>query len=148
PDVGLVAWIVSYGGGSPGLLAAGYGVGPSLESLAVSGARAAYGGLSSIVDLAPTVEAIRDGSPLSPPVLAPAAFCLAGALVLGLAFRASFASREQGTSQAAAVAHTLALGIGVAVLAFAVYWNNSDDQFYFQLTIAPGALLTGVRMDG
>lgn len=147
PGVGLVTWVLSYGGGaSAGLLAAGYGADLSLGAIAVSAARAVYGGLSSIVDLAPPVATIRDGGTLTPLSLVPVALCLAGVLVVGVALRDSLAARGPNVPESAAVAPLLALGIAAAVFAFAVYWNNSDDQFYFQLSIATGVLLTRVRL--
>jgi hypothetical protein len=35
----------------------------------------------------------------------------------------------------------------IAILGFGIYWNNSDDQFYFQLAVAFGALVTTVPVD-
>ena len=148
-EVGPVSWILSYGGAaSPGLLAAGYGADLSVRAISVSAARAVYGSLSSIVDLAPVVEAIRDGKALTPATLAPVAGCLAGVLVLVLALRDSLAAQGPGAPEAKRIAPLLAAGIGIAVFTFAIYWNNSDDQFYFQLGIAMGALLTGIRLRG
>ncbi|HEX7090797.1 MAG TPA: hypothetical protein VF192_11725 [Longimicrobiales bacterium] len=148
-EVGPVSWITSYGGdASPGLLAAGYGADLSVRAITVSTARAVYGSLSSIVDLAPVVEAIRDGRTLTPASLAPLAFCLAGVLVLVLALRDSLVAPDPDAPGTRGIAPLLAAGIGIAVFTFAVYWNNSDDQFYFQLGIAMGALLTGIRLRG
>jgi hypothetical protein len=44
----------------------------------------------------------------------------------------------------AQVALRVAIGIAGAVVLFGLYWNNSDDQFFFQLSAAVGMLTAAV----
>ncbi|MES1241274.1 MAG: hypothetical protein ABUT39_06605 [Acidobacteriota bacterium] len=125
PSQSPLEWLTRYGGGGqPSRVEAAYGVEPGLAGLAESTLRAGYGAACALVDLAPSVAAFRDGQPIGPTViLGLLAFAASLVLLTGL----------QG--------NRLLVGAwAVAVLAFGIFWNNSDDQFYFQLSVAFGAL--------
>lgn len=125
---GFVDWMTSYAGGvHPDRVSQAYGMTDLLESTA----RALYGSACALVDLAPVVAAFRD-QPMDPTVpLRAAAFLTAcGALL--------FARGRPALLLAGVLAAT--------VLAFGIYWDNSDDQFYVQLAVAFGAL--GARLRG
>lgn len=118
-------WLTRYGGGSqPSRVESAYGLQPGVAGLAESTLRAGYGVACALVDLAPAVAAFRDGLPIGPAVI----------LSL-LAFAASLTILTGLKDNVLLVAVWVA-----AVLAFGIFWNNSDDQFYFQLSVAFGAL--------
>jgi hypothetical protein len=122
---GPLAWLTRYGGGDqPSRVESAYGLEPGLAGLEESTVRAVYGAACALVDLAPAVAAFRDGLPVGPSV------------ILGLlAFAASL------TLLAGLRGNALLVGVwAAAVLAFGIFWNNSDDQFYVQLSVAFGAL--------
>jgi hypothetical protein len=123
-------WLTRYGGGSqPARMEAAYGVEPTLMGLAVSTARALYGSACALVDLAPAVATFRDGLPVTPAVVFSLLAFAAASLLMAHALRDGSEST------------LLLVGVwAAAVLAFGIYWNNSDDQFYFQLSVAFGAL--------
>ncbi len=124
---GFLDWMTRYGGGSdtPRVEAA-YG----MTDFFVSTARALYGSACALVDLTPLVAAFRDQMDLTVPLRA-AAFLAACCALLFARDRSAL----------------LLAGIwAAAVLAFGIYWNNSDDQFYVQLAVAFGAL--GARLRG
>jgi hypothetical protein len=126
-------WLTRYGGGSqPSRVEFAYGLEPGLAGLAESALRAGYGAVCSLVDLAPAVAAFRDGLPVGPAViLSLLAFAAALVLLTGL--------KDKDT--------LLLVGAwSAAVLAFGIFWNNSDDQFYFQLSVAFGALAARMPM--
>ena len=125
---GFLEWMTRYGGGSvPVRVEQAYG----MTDLFVSAARALYGSACALVDLAPLVAAFRDHQiDLTVPLRA-AAFLAACCALLFARDRAAL----------------LLAGVwAAAVLAFGIYWNNSDDQFYVQLAVAFGAL--GARLRG
>lgn len=116
---------------------AGYGIELSARGMGEALLRAGYGSASALVDLTPLAAAVRDRQ-------APAA----GAFLGGLAFLAAaggmlaaFASCARASASAA---HRdtgwLALVWFVPILGFGFLWNNSDDQFYFQLAPVFGLL--------
>ncbi|HVG08498.1 MAG TPA: hypothetical protein VNM67_12385 [Thermoanaerobaculia bacterium] len=127
PTPHVLNWMTRYGGGSvPARVEAAYG----MADLFVSTARALYGSACALVDLAPLVAAFRDQMDLTVPLRA-AAFIAACCALLFVRDRSAL----------------LLAGIwAAAVLAFGIYWNNSDDQFYVQLAVAFGAL--GARLRG
>jgi hypothetical protein len=124
---GFLDWMTRYGGGSvPSRVEAAYGMTDLLESMG----RALYGSACALVDLAPLVAAFRDQMDLTVPLRATAFLAACCALLFA-----------RGRSA------LLLAGIwAAAVLAFGIYWNNSDDQFYVQLAVAFGAL--GARLRG
>jgi hypothetical protein len=126
---GPLDWLTRYSGGSQtSRVESAYGMEPGLAGAAESTIRAGYGAACALVDLAPAVAAFRDGLPIGPAVIfSLLAFAAASiALLSGL-------SRDRDT--------LLLVGAWTAaVLGFGIFWNNSDDQFYFQLSVAFGAL--------
>lgn len=133
---GFLAWLTRYGGGQ-GRVSEAYGLVPSWDGLVESVLRAGYGTASALVDLIPIAAAVRDRQPPAPTaILGSLAFLAAGAALLhGL--------RKADRSTLLLTATWLA-----AILGFGVFWNNSDDQFYFQLAPIFGALaarITGKR---
>ena len=127
PTPDILDWMTRYGGGSvPARVEAAYG----MTDLFVSTARALYGSACALVDLTPVVAAFRDQMDWTVPLRA-AAFLAACCALLFVRDRTAL----------------LLAGIWTAaVLAFGIYWNNSDDQFYVQLAVAFGAL--GARLQG
>ncbi|HWN41483.1 MAG TPA: hypothetical protein VNW71_04645 [Thermoanaerobaculia bacterium] len=124
---GFLDWMTRYSGGSvPIRVEAAYG----MTDLFVSTTRALYGSACALVDLAPLVAAFRDQMDLTVPLRAAAFLAACCALIFA-----------RGRS-----ALILAGIWAAAVLAFGIYWNNSDDQFYVQLAVAFGAL--GARLRG
>jgi hypothetical protein len=136
--VGFLSWLTGYGGGlAPLRLSLVYGAEVSPEGIAMATARALYGAASALVDLAPAVAVWRDRQPLGfEAVLRCAAFLAATAALLhGL--RTAIRSPGEPANRGALL---LTIAWLVAVLGFGIFWNNSDDQFYFQLAVVFGAL--------
>lgn len=128
---GPLEWLTRYSGGSqPSRVESAYGLQPGLAGLAESTLRAGYGAACALVDLAPAVAAFRDGLPIEPAViLSLLAFIASLTLLTGLKD------------------NVFLVGVWVAaVLAFGIFWNNSDDQFYFQLSVAFGALASRIPL--
>lgn len=144
---GFLGWLTHYGGGqAPGRVSEAYGLVPSLEGLAESAFRAVYGSASALVDLIPAAAAVRDRqAPTPAAILGLLAFLAASAALLhGLrnVLRHPAKPANRGTL-------LLTAGWLAAILGFGVFWNNSDDQFYFQLAPVFGALaarVTGRRL--
>ncbi|HEX6903179.1 MAG TPA: glycosyltransferase family 39 protein [Thermoanaerobaculia bacterium] len=133
---GFLGWLTRYGGGQ-GRVSEAYGLVPSWEGLMESVIRAGYGAASALVDLTPIAAAVRDRQPPTP------------AAVLGsLAFLAAGAALLHGLRKADRKVLLLTAAWLAAILGFGVFWNNSDDQFYFQLAPVFGVLaarITGRR---
>jgi hypothetical protein len=133
----FLGWLIRYGGGRVGERVEGaYGLVRSWRGVGESIVRAVYGAASALVDLTPVAAAVRDHEvPSLRVVLGGLAFLAAGGAMLaglGTAFR----GREEADRGALLiVAAWLA-----AILGFGIFWNNSDDQFYFQLAPAFAAL--------
>ena len=128
---GFLDWMTRYTGGNvPSRVEAAYGTIDLFESTA----RALYGAACALVDLAPMVARFRDSQNLD---LWRAAAFVAGSWALLSALVLSFRDRSDPCNRSA----LLLFGVWTAaVLAFGIYWNNSDDQFYVQLSVAFGAL--------
>lgn len=135
---GFLAWLTRYGGGLPGArVELAYGLVGSWRGVAESVARAFYGTASALVDLTPAVAAVRDRQAPSPmAVLGVLAFLAASAALL----RGLWTALREPAEPANRGALLLALSWLVAILGFGIFWNNSDDQFYFQMAPAFGAL--------
>jgi hypothetical protein len=135
---GFLAWLTRYSGGrQTARLHEAYGLVGSWTGLAESAARSVYGTASALVDLTPVAAAVRDRQPPTLGViLGVIAFLAASAALLyGLATALRQPSQPANRS-------TLMIGAAwlAAILGFGVFWNNSDDQFYFQMAPAFGAL--------
>lgn len=129
---GFLDWMTRYGGGSQlrRVEEHAYGMTDLLESTV----RALYGSACALVDLAPQVAVFRDVLDLN---LWPAGAFAAGSAALFSALLLCLRGRSEPANRAA----LLLVGVwAAAVLAFGIYWNNSDDQFYVQLAVAFAAL--------
>ena len=133
-------WVLHYGGSK--VLqngAAGYGMSMTFHGLIEAVLRASYGSVTALIDIASVAHVLHDSGAWTPRLVLTAGICLAS-LVL-VAVLVSHFVRQQGS----AFPHRLALVIGwtIGVIIFAIYWDNSDDQFYFQLCV-PLAIVAGV----
>jgi hypothetical protein len=141
PGMSWIDWILSYGGGATSRAAAEYGIEWSLAGIAVAGARMAFGAASAVVDQTPGVLTLR-GIERQPLEAGVAVVVLSLAVwFLGTAVRGLWRSCGLGRDRLNLIA-AWALG----VLAFALYWSNSDGQFYFQLAV-PVGIVAGVAAD-
>jgi hypothetical protein len=139
PGRPFVSWLASYSGGaSPARTGLVYGLRWTPGGVASAAAHAAYGAASAAVDLAPAVAAVRDEHVFGRAAVIALAALLA-ALALGGGLWNALSRRGDPRADAALLLQAI---WWPAILAFGVYWNNSDDQFYFQLAVAFGALAT------
>lgn len=138
--VGFPEWVFSYGGGGDGnRLLAGYGTELSLPGLPVVAARAVYGAVSAVVDISPAYAVVRDGTAWN---VAAALSLVATALALGCLLSMLLrVVRVRNQSLEHLLTVVIIVGWGVGILAFGMYWNNSDDQFFFQLAVPVGMLV-------
>jgi hypothetical protein len=137
-EIGLIEWLTSYGGGhTGGQFASSFGIRFTPSGIAVAGARAVYGSALALVDITPSVDMLRFRSVTWDGVLAGVACLAAGALCIAAILYAIAHRTDRRTHHALMLAATFA----AATLVFAFLWNNSDDQFYFQLAIPTGALI-------
>lgn len=136
--VTFLDWMTRYGGGLSGdRVSSAYGVELTPSGVALSTARALYGSASALVDVMPAVGAIRDGQVPGPWELAGVAALLsAGSVLLYGLWRTGGGASPPGQEGG----FLLTLAWLLAILGFGIYWNNSDDQFYFQLAVVFGAL--------
>jgi hypothetical protein len=141
---GFLDWLIRYGGGhqSPRVELA-YGLVHTWKGLEESVIRALYGTASALVDLTPLAAAVRDRqAPSLEVVLGTLAFLAAAAALLhGLSTALAEPSRPANRGVL-----LLTLSWLAAILGFGIFWNNSDDQFYFQM--APAFGLLAARMTG
>jgi hypothetical protein len=130
-------WLTRYGGGRVGERVEGaYGVVRSWAGVGESIARAGYGAASALVDLTPVAAAVRDhAAPSLRVVLGVLAFLAAGTAML-----AGLGTALRGREEADRGALLIVAAWLAAILGFGIFWNNSDDQFYFQLAPAFAAL--------
>jgi hypothetical protein len=134
----FLSWLTHYGGGrQPARFHEAYGLISSWRGLAESALRALYGTASALVDLIPTAAALRDRqAPSLGVIFGVVAFLAASAALLyGLA-----AALREPSNPANRGVLLIAGAWLVAILGFGFFWNNSDDQFYFQMAPAFGAL--------
>jgi hypothetical protein len=134
----LIEWLTGYGGGRQGArVELAYGLVRSWRGGAESVVRACYGMASALVDLTPIAAAVRDRQ-------APSPEAVLGLLVFLAAFAALFHGLWTALREPARPANRdallLTLSWLVAILGFGIFWNNSDDQFYFQMAPAFGVL--------
>lgn len=130
-DPGLLDWLLHYGGGEESSrIVLAYGMAHSWSGLAESTIRAVYGMAGALVDLGPAAAMVRDGTDLSAMIVCGALAFLAGAgaMLCGLwnALSAPSLPSNRGVL-------LLACAWTAAIFGFGIFWNNSDDQFYFQM---------------
>jgi hypothetical protein len=135
---GFLAWMTSYAGGDqPSRVKLAYGMLPSFSGLAQATVRGLYGAACALVDLAPAVATIRDRQPVGwHTIWSLAAFAAAGAVLLYGLLVCRRTPPEPGNRNALLLTCVWLL----AVLSFGILWDNSDDQFYFQLAVVFGVL--------
>ncbi|HEY7213428.1 MAG TPA: hypothetical protein VIC28_02310, partial [Thermoanaerobaculia bacterium] len=135
---GFLAWITLYNGGQqqPRIHEA-YGLIGSWKGLAESVLRAFYGTASALVDLIPTAASVRDRQAPSLAVIFGVVAFLAASAALLYGLRAALREPSQPANRGVLLITSAWL---VAILGFGFFWNNSDDQFYFQMAPAFGAL--------
>lgn len=135
---GFLLWLTRYSGGrQPARIDEAYGLTGSWRGLAESAARALYGTASALVDLSPAAAAVRDRqAPTLGVVLGVVAFLAASAALL-YGLRTALREPSQPANRGVLLITSAWL---VAILGFGFFWNNSDDQFYFQMAPAFGAL--------
>jgi hypothetical protein len=140
PGRPFASWLTSYSGGStPARTGLVYGLRFTPEGVASGVVHAAYGAASAAVDLAPAVAAARDEGAPGRSALIALAWVLAAVALGGGLWNALRAWRQRAEPRAGTVLLLQAIW-WPAILAFGIYWNNSDDQFYFQLAVPFGAL--------
>lgn len=140
----LLTWLSSYGGAQAGTrAAASYGVIPSAAGVGEALVRSAYGAAGSLVDLGPVASAVRDRQALSATAVVAAVAFLAAAAALLVASGRAWRDRPAGRC-----ALLLVLAWSIPFLAFGIFWNNSDAQFFFQLAPAFGILAAWLPAPG
>ncbi|MEA2601769.1 MAG: hypothetical protein QOF89_2761 [Acidobacteriota bacterium] len=141
---GFLAWLIRYGGGhqSPRVELA-YGLVRSWRGLEESVLRALYGTASALVDLTPLAAAVRDRQAPSPEAVFGALAFLAAAATLLYGLSIALAEPSRPSNRGALL---LTISWLAAILGFGIFWNNSDDQFYFQMAPVFGVL--AARMTG
>ena len=143
--IGFFTWLTRYDGGASSMRVVGaYGMVASTSGALTALLRSAYGAAGSLVDLSAPAALWRDRQPVTIAALIPAlAFAAAFA---ALAIYATAARREAARCQRAESSPVppLALAWIAALLAFGVFWDNSDDQFYFQLAPIFGAVAAAI----
>ena len=137
---GTLAWLSHGRLGGDGALArgeSGYGLELGPRGLGEALLRAGYGAASALVDLQPLAAAVRDRERPTWAAILGGLACLAGAAVM---LRGVVCCLEARSSSPLRRVGLLAFVWGLPILGFGVLWNNSDDQFYFQLAPIFGLL--------
>lgn len=141
--IGFFDWLTRYDGGfSPTRVTAHYGVVASLSGVLTALVRAAYGAASSLVDLAAPAATWRDRQPLTLAALMPALAFAAAVTALAIYALAAWRAAPNGRGERSP-ALPLTIAWVSAIFAFGVFWDNSDDQFYFQLAPIFGVIAAG-----
>ncbi len=134
----FLAWLALYSGGEqPARIRDAYGMVDSWTGLLESVARAFYGTACALVDLGPAVAAVRDRQTLEPGAVLGVVAFLAAAAALLYGLKVALREPSKPANRGALV---IAIAWLAAILGFGVFWNNSDDQFYFQMAPAFGVL--------
>jgi hypothetical protein len=132
----LAAWLTTYGGGhGSSRIAATYGI-HGVAEVPSAIARAVYGTATAVVDVSGAVADIRTRAAITVKSLAAVTVCVGALALLGYATARTVAGDDRQRSML-----LVAIAWLSAVFAFGVFWNNSDDQFYFQMSIAFGTLV-------
>ena len=143
-DDGLLEWLTSYSGGRMSARAArAYGAEFSLTGVLTATARMFYGTGSTVVDLAPFVEVFRDELGMSIRTILNGIAFGAAAIVVATALLPRARRTTDAESQQCAL--LLASAWVLAISGFGIFWNNSDDQFFFQLAIPLGATVASLH---
>ena len=137
-EVGFFDWLTRYGGGHvPPRAMLAFGLERSWRGLAESAIRSLYGAASSLVDLTPLAAAVRDRQAPSPEVVFGALAFVAAAATMARGLSTACAEPSRPSNRGALV---LMMSWLAAIVGFGIFWNNSDDQFYFQLAPVFGVL--------
>ncbi|HKI02555.1 MAG TPA: hypothetical protein VKK31_11285 [Thermoanaerobaculia bacterium] len=135
---GFLAWLTRYSGGQrAGRTEGAYGFVGSWKGLVESVVRAFYGTASALVDLTPAAAAVRDRQAPPPGAVLGVLAFLAAAAALLYGFWTALRDPSKPANRGALILTAVWL---LAILGFGVFWNNSDDQFYFQMAPVFGAL--------
>ena len=136
-------WLTSYGGGRAIQTgAAGYGTQLSAKDIGTAAVRAVYGAANALVDVSGAVSSVRDTGRLGAGSLMSVIVLLVCAgLVVAMVV---YAVRNTDPTTKLWLL-PLVVGWTAGVVVFAIYWNNSDDQFFFQLAI-PLAVTAAVAL--
>ena len=132
----FAAWLMSYGGGhGSSRIVATYGI-HGVAELPTAVARAIYGTALGVVNISGAVADIRTQGTITAMSLGAVVVCVGvlGLLAYGMVHTAVGDDRNPSML-------LIAIAWVAAVFAFGVFWNNSDDQFYFQMSIALGAIV-------
>ena len=130
-DLGFLDWLLHYGGGRESArVVAAFGTLPSWSGLIEAAIRAVYGIAGALVDLGPVAATVRDGTALSVAVMCSALAFLAAAGVMLRGLWTALSAPSQSSNRGVLL---LASAWTAAILGFGIFWNNSDDQFYFQM---------------
>jgi hypothetical protein len=130
PGRSVIHWLTSYrGDASTAQQTVAYGLHPTAGGLLEAGIRSSFGLASALVDLSPLSGYLRQGFALGlativHPIVALLALTLA---LLGL-------RRLLAGSPSARIVGCTAVAVVAALWLFGMLWDNSDDQFFFQVT--------------
>jgi hypothetical protein len=137
PGEPLPAWLASYAGGAaPPRSSQVYGTRATPAGVAAAAVRTLYGAASAAVDLAPAVAAARDYGAPGRAALVAIAWLLAAAALGGGLWHA-LRHRDEPAARGALLLQAV---WWPAILGFGLYWNDSKDQFFFQLAVPFAAL--------
>jgi hypothetical protein len=144
PGTGFLAWALSYGGdANANRLATTYGAELSPRGIAVATARSIYGAGNSILDASPLLAALRDTSVWSVPLVTRAVAALLAACFILIVAAAAWRRRHSPSDERFLL--LLCTAWTLVVVGFGALWNNSDDQFFFQLAV-PFGVLSGLAL--
>ena len=134
----FLSWLTHYGGGrQPARIHEAYGLIVPGGVWRESALRALYGTASALVDLSPAAAAVRDRQAPSLGVILGVIAFLAASAALLYGLRTALREPSHPANRGVLLITSAWL---VAILGFGFFWNNSDDQFYFQMAPAFGAL--------
>ena len=140
-NVSFLHWITSYGGDANLSSREGLAYGMqtfNLKNLVSAFIRSIYGTFSSFTDIQPLVGAIRDKSSISfLNILELINFLL----LIGLFTNLFFCLKKHFNQQIIKSVILISLCWLVYTVVFGTLWNNSDDQFYFQLSPVLGLII-------
>lgn len=137
-EAGFFDWLTRYGGGHlPRRVELAFGLERSWRGLAESATRSLYGAASALVDLTPLAAAVRDRQAPPPEVVLGALVFVAVAATMACGLSTVIAEPSRPSNRGALV---LTMSWLAAIVGFGIFWNNSDDQFYFQLAPVFGVL--------
>lgn len=137
PTEPLHTWVLLYKGAVPAGQTA-YGLSPfSLEKLLTAVARSGYGAVMALVDISPLVDAARDRDGLDLTQAVRGLVATTTLAVLGYLCLRQWTDNRYSKG----IFWIAIIGWTAGVLAFGIYFNNSDDQFFVQLSVPVAVLV-------